>query len=34
MKYQEALNRISKYCGLSSGSILENDRFILLPVKL
>ena len=25
MKYQEALNRIAKYCGANNGSMLEDD---------
>ena len=25
MKYQEALNRIAKYCGVNNGSMLEDD---------
>lgn len=25
MKYQEALNRIAKYCGVNIGSMLEDD---------
>jgi len=24
-KYQEALNRIAKYCGVNNGSMLEDD---------
>ena len=25
MRYQEALNRIAKYCGVNNGSMLEDD---------